>query len=172
MKQHLHIINQIVGERAANALAAQFQTLTELARADAAQLQACQGMGPCKARQIKAALELASQLSHEIIGDTPVLDQPSKVADYVREEMRASRTEKFKVLLLNARRRLIRAVDVASGTLDSVVVHARDVFQAAIINNAAAVVIVHNHPGFLATPSDSDVRVTRDLIRAGQLLKI
>jgi len=59
MKQHLHIINQIVGERAANALAAQFQTLTELARADAAQLQACQGMGPCKARQIKAALELA-----------------------------------------------------------------------------------------------------------------
>ena len=172
MKQHLNILTEIIGERAATALAARYQTLTELARADAVQLQACTGVGPFKARQIKAALELAARLSHEIIGESPVLDEPAKVADYVREELRASRTEKFMVLLLNARKRLIRAIDVATGTLDCVVIHSRDVFNAAIINNAAAVVLVHCHPSSTVTPSDSDIKVTRDLIRAGQLLKI
>lgn len=172
MKQHLYILTEVVGEVAGTALAARYQTLTELGRADVAELQTCQGVGPFKARQIKAALELATRLSHEIIGESPVLDDPAKVADYVRDELRSSRTEKFKVLLLNARKRLIRSIDVATGTLDSVVIHARDVFHAAIVSNAASVVLVHCHPSSTVTPSDSDIRVTRDLIRAGQLLKI
>ena len=170
--QNLQILSKIIGESAATALATRYQTLTELARADVAELQACQGVGPFKASQVKAALELASRLSHEIIGESPVLDDPAKVADYVREELRSSRTEKFKVLLLNARKRLIRSIDVATGTLDCVVIHARDVFHVAIVSNAASVVLVHCHPSSTVTPSDSDIRVTRDLIRAGQLLKI
>jgi len=76
------------------------------------------------------------------------------------------------VLLLNTRRRLIRVEKLSQGTLDSLLVHPREVFRAAIAANAAAVVVVHNHPSGDPTPSEADIKVTRDLIRAGQLLKI
>jgi DNA repair protein RadC len=77
------------------------------------------------------------------------------------------------VLRLNTRRRLIgEAVKVADGTLDTILVHPREVFRPALEANAAAVVLVHNHPSGDPTPSEADIKVTRDLIRAGQLLKI
>lgn len=172
MKQHLEILSEIVGDIAANALVAKFPTLTDIAKADDAEIQQCEGVGPRMARQIKASLELASRLSREILGDAPLLDSPDKIAAYFRDEVRTYRTERFKVLLLNARMRLIRTVDVATGTLDTVLVHSREVFRAAILHNAAAVALLHNHPSSLTAPSDADLRVTRDLIRAGQLLKI
>ena len=61
---------------------------------------------------------------------------------------------------------------VAHGTLDTILVHPREVFRAAITANAAVIVLAHNHPSGEATPSEADIKVTRDLIRAGQLLKI
>jgi DNA repair protein RadC len=61
---------------------------------------------------------------------------------------------------------------VSIGTLDTILVHAREVFRGAIIAAAAAVVVMHNHPSGESTPSEADIKVTRDLIRAGQLLKI
>ncbi|HWN94067.1 MAG TPA: JAB domain-containing protein, partial [Methylomirabilota bacterium] len=76
------------------------------------------------------------------------------------------------VVLLNTRRRLIKVETLSQGTLDTILIHARDVFRSAIVSNAAAVIIVHNHPSGDPTPSDSDIKATRDLIRAGQLLKI
>jgi DNA repair protein RadC len=75
-------------------------------------------------------------------------------------------------VLLNTRRKLIRIEKISQGTLDSVLVHPREVFKSAISANASALVIVHNHPSGDPMPSDSDIKVTRDLIRAGQLLKI
>src|SRR5205814_6103146 len=80
--------------------------------------------------------------------------------------------ESFQVLLLNTRRRLIRAEKISDGTLDTILVHPREVFKSAIAANAAAIVLVHNHPSGDPMPSDADVKVTRDLVRAGQLLKI
>jgi DNA repair protein RadC len=76
------------------------------------------------------------------------------------------------VLLLNTRRRFIRVDSVTDGTLDTLLVHPREVFRKAIAANAAAVVLAHNHPSGDPTPSEADIKVTRDLIRAGQLLKI
>jgi DNA repair protein RadC len=61
---------------------------------------------------------------------------------------------------------------ISDGTLDTILVHPREVFRAAIAANAAGIVLVHNHPSGDPTPSDADIKVTRDLIRAGQLLKI
>ena len=75
-------------------------------------------------------------------------------------------------LLLNSRRRLIRVEQISQGTLDTILVHAREVFKAAIAANAARIVLVHNHPSGDPTPSEADIKVTRDLIRAGHLLKI
>jgi DNA repair protein RadC len=67
---------------------------------------------------------------------------------------------------------LIKVETLSQGTLDTILVHPRDVFRSAITANAAAVVIVHNHPSGDPSPSEADIKVTRDLIRAGQLLKI
>ena len=75
-------------------------------------------------------------------------------------------------MLLNTRRRLIRVEQVSQGLLDTILVHPRKVFQSAIAARAAAIVLVHNHPSGDPTPSEADIKVTRDLIRAGQLLKM
>ena len=90
----------------------------------------------------------------------------------MREDIRLRQVETFQVLLLNTRRRLISVVKVADGTLDTILVHPREVFRPAIDAGAAAIILLHNHPSGDATPSEADIRVTRDLIRAGQLLKI
>jgi DNA repair protein RadC len=80
--------------------------------------------------------------------------------------------ECFVALLLNTRRRVKGHALISTGTLDTILAHPREVFRAAIIAAAAALVIMHNHPSGEATPSEADIKVTRDLIRAGQLLKI
>jgi DNA repair protein RadC len=80
--------------------------------------------------------------------------------------------EVFQIVLLNTRRRLIDIKQISQGTLDTILVHPREVFKSAISSNAAAVVLAHNHPSGDPTPSEADIKVTRDLIRAGQLLKI
>jgi len=75
-------------------------------------------------------------------------------------------------VLLNTRRRLIRVEAISQGTLDTLLVHPREVFKCAINAGAASIILVHNHPSGDPTPSEADIKVTRDLIRAGQLLKI
>ena len=80
--------------------------------------------------------------------------------------------ECFVVLLLNTRRRVKGHQLLTIGTLDTILVHPREVFRGAIVAAAAAIVIMHNHPSGEPTPSEADIKVTRDLIRAGQLLKI
>ena len=165
-------MSHIVGGQAAASLAAKYQTLTEIIKADTAELTTLPGVGQFRALQIKAALELAGRLSREVLGDSPLLDTPESVAAVMREEARTCRTEVFHILLLNTRKRLIRKVQIATGTLDTLLVHAREVFCHAIVANASAVVLCHNHPSGQSDPSSQDIAVTRDLIRAGQLLKI
>jgi DNA repair protein RadC len=104
-------------------------------------------------------------------------DTPEKAAEYWRTHVVehpafTGEVECFVVLLLNTRRRIKGHVFVATGTVDTVVVHPREVFRAAILAGASAVILAHNHPSGDAAPSEADIRVTRDLIRAGQLLRI
>jgi len=104
-------------------------------------------------------------------------DEPEKVADYFRLVVTTNpyfnpECECFAVLLLNTRRRAKGHLLISIGTLDTLLVHPREVFRGAIIGAAAAIVLVHNHPSGEPTPSEADIKVTRDLIRAGQLLKI
>ena len=100
--------------------------------------------------------------------------QPPKPRNKHPAEWRviALEVECFIVLHLNTRRR-VRGHHLASiGTLDTLLVHPREVFRAAVIASAAAIVLMHNHPSGEPQPSEADIKVTRDLIRAGQLLKI
>jgi DNA repair protein RadC len=80
--------------------------------------------------------------------------------------------ECFVVLVLNTRRRVKGHYLVSIGTMDTILVHPREVFRLALMTSASAIVLMHNHPSGDATPSQADINVTRDLIRAGQLLKI
>jgi DNA repair protein RadC len=104
-------------------------------------------------------------------------DEPQKVADYWRLHIESApqfnpECECFAVLVLNARRKVKGHYMISVGTLDTILVHPREVFRVAIIAAAAAVVLMHNHPSGDPSPSEADIKATRDLIRAGQLLKI
>jgi len=104
-------------------------------------------------------------------------DTPDKAADYWRLHIASHpyfnpECECLAVLLLNTRRRIKGHQLVSIGTQDTLLVHAREVFRLAIVTAANAIVALHNHPSGESSPSEADIRVTRDLIRAGQLLKI
>lgn len=156
----------------AEELLRRFRSLDSLAQASLDELRQTKGVGQDKAIALKSAFTLAQRLAQEIRGDKPLLDTPERVADFLREENRLYQVEHFQVLLLNTRRKLIRKDDICQGTLDTIIVHPREVFHLAIAAHAAAIVLVHNHPSGDPTPSEADIKVTRDLIRAGQVLKI
>lgn len=149
-----------------------FGSLENLARASLEDLRKVKGIGRDKAIALKSAFTLAQRMAQELRTEPPLLDNPERIADMLREDCRLYEVEHFHAVLLNTRRKLIRVEKISQGTLDSVLVHPREVFKTAIAANASAIVIVHNHPSGDPTPSESDIKVTRDLIRAGQLLKI
>lgn len=149
-----------------------FDSLDSLSRATIAELRQVKGVGRDKAVALKSAFTLARRMAEEIRQESPTLDTPDRVADLLRERNRSYEVENFQVVLLNTRRKLIRVDNISQGTLDTILVHPREVFKAAIAANSAAIVLVHNHPSGDPTPSEADIKVTRDLIRAGQLLKI
>jgi DNA repair protein RadC len=146
--------------------------LQDLAAASIEQLREIKGIGRDKAVTLKAAFKLAELMAKELRREAPLLDTPERIAELLREQLRFREKEQFQIVLLNTRRRLIDIKVVADGTLDTLLVHPREVFKPAIAANAAAVVLAHNHPSGDPTPSEADIKVTRDLIRAGQLLKI
>jgi len=149
-----------------------FGTLQALARASVEDLRSVKGIGRDKAVTLMAAFALARKMAEELQRESPVLDNPENVVRLLREKNLVKEVETLQVLLLNTRRRLIRVAEITDGTLDTLLVHPREVFKTAIAANAAAVVLAHNHPSGDPTPSEADIKVTRDLIRAGQLLKI
>lgn len=149
-----------------------FGTLQALAQASVEELRSVKGIGRDKAVTLMAAFALARKMAEELQRESPVLDNPENVVRLLREKNLVKKVETLQVLLLNTRRRLIRVAEITNGTLDTILVHPREVFKTAIAANAAAVVLAHNHPSGDPTPSEADIKVTRDLIRAGQLLKI
>ena len=109
--------------------------------------------------------------------EVATLDTSQAAVDYLRPMLENSiayrpDTENLIVVYLNTRKRPIGWEVISNGTLDTLLVHPREVFKSAIVANAAALVLVHNHPSGDPTPSEADIKVTRDLIRAGQLMKI
>ena len=109
--------------------------------------------------------------------DMKICDRPEIAADYWRLHIATNpyfnpHCECLAVILLNTRRRVYGHQLVTIGTLDTLLVHPREVFSVAVAMRAASVVLMHNHPSGESTPSEADIKVTRDLIRAGQMMKI
>jgi DNA repair protein RadC len=169
---NIDLLSSLTGKPAAEALLHQYGGLTNLAQASFDELQHVKGIGKSKAAAIKSAFLLAQRLAREAYPESPLLDTPERVADLLREDNQLYTVETFQVVFLNTRRRLIGSQNLSQGPLDTLLVHPREVFLSAIRARAAAIIIVHNHPSGDPTPSEADIKVTRDLIRAGQLLKI
>ncbi len=169
---NLELLSTLTGTKPAQRILDRFGGLNPLARATVEDLGKLEGVGIHRARKVRSALLLAQRLSRESLPEAPLLDTPESIANLVREEHRLYTVEHFQVACLNTRRRLIAMETVGRGLVDSVLVHPREVFAPAIAHRAHAVVLLHNHPSGDPTPSDADIRTTRDMIRAGQLLKI
>src|SRR5262245_37758922 len=138
-------------------LMTRFGSLEEMVRAPLAQLCEVKGVGRDKAATLKAAFELARRLAAEARRRSPVLDSPAAIAEALRDEVSPYETERFMVISVTTRRHLIRADEITRGILDTVLVHAREVFRPAILANAHAIVLVHNHPSGDPAPSPADL---------------
>ena len=129
-------------------------------------------LGPRAAARVVAALELGRRAAAEMRPEADRIVTARFVYELLRLRMRDLRQEEFHVLLLNTQGRLLRDVTISVGTLDAALVHAREVFRAAITEGAASVVLAHNHPSGEPYPSPADKAVTVALVSAGELIGI
>lgn len=135
-------------------------------------LLAIRGIGKVKAIQILCMSELAKRLARSTAMTGLDFSSPSTIAQYYMEDMRHREKEVLKLLLLNSRSKLIGESDVSEGTADTALVSPRELFLEALRKNAAAIILLHNHPSGEPTPSREDVRITRRIYEAGALIGI
>ena len=149
-----------------------YESLQKLFSRSPSELTTVKGIGSAKAAILSAAFELVRRIQSRKDTDKPLFKRSSDVAGHYLPLMRDLRKEVFKVLLLNRANRFIREVFISEGTLDASVVHPRDVFREALLEPAAGIILIHNHPSGNPSPSDEDLRITKQLVEAGRLLGI
>jgi DNA repair protein RadC len=149
-----------------------FQSLRRLVDATVEEMSQMKGVGPAKASQVKAALELARRLSRYSDLPRTVIRSPEDAAGLVMEEMRHLDREHFRAILLNTKNQVITVDNVSVGTLNSSTVHPRELFRNAIKRSAAALILLHNHPSGDPAPSREDIDITGRLVQAGKIVGI
>ncbi|MBX7244568.1 MAG: DNA repair protein RadC [Candidatus Sumerlaeaceae bacterium] len=175
------ILRTGTGEKSALDLAREiidrFGTLHRLLGASPMEIASeVRGIGPAKAAEIKAALELGRRAAEpeadDRAGDQPTVASSAELFARFRPRFQTETQEHFVMLALNTRNRVIREIDVSLGTLNMSLVHPRDAFKHAIKESAAAVIFLHNHPSGDPAPSAEDRALTRRLVESGKLLGI
>lgn len=146
--------------------------LVGLQRISYEQLRAVKGLGPAKAAQLKAAVELGRRLSIASPEERPTIQSPDDAAGLLLYEMGGLEREHLRVLILDTRNRLLRMREIYRGSLNTSWIRIAEVFRDPVRMNAAAVIIAHNHPSGDPTPSPEDVAVTKSMVEAGKLLDI
>ena len=147
-------------------------SLSRLAASSIDELQRIAGMGPAKAAQLKATLELSRRALLQEMASRDVLSSPREVRDYLRLKLAALPYEVFMVLLLDAQNRLIRSEELFRGTLTQTSVYPREIVKLALAHNAAALILAHNHPSGVAEPSRADEQLTLSLRQALALVDV
>jgi len=155
-----------------HALLAKYKGLMGLARASFADLCAEHGLGPAKTTQLKSALELGRRLLIESPNARPQITSPADAANLVLLEMSVLEKEEVRVAVLDTRNHVLGIHTVYVGSLNTSVVRVAELFREAIKQNAAAIIMIHNHPSGDPSPSPEDVRLTEMLVQAGKLLDI
>lgn len=154
------------------ALVRSYGSLHRLSRRDLKEMMRVTGIGPAKAAQLVASFEIGRRIESQRGGERVQVCSPEDVAAVYGPLMRDLKREVFKVVLLNTANVIIGDHNASEGGLATSIVEPRAVFQKAILENAAAVICLHNHPSGNPEPSHEDVRVTRQLVEAGKLVGI
>jgi len=157
----------------AQRLLSQFGSLKSIAEASIEELSEIKGIGIAKATQLKAAFELSKRLEGYPEGERVVIIKtPEDVVREVRGRLKGKKKEHFLALFLDTRNKLIKIEPISIGSLDSSIVHPREAFKEAVSSSAASVIFVHNHPSGDPKPSEDDIKLTKRLAEAGELLGI
>jgi DNA repair protein RadC len=156
----------------AQRLLADFQGLRGLHQATFDDVCRKKGIGPAKAAQILAAIELGRRIRLETVEEKAAIQSPADAFALVEYEMSALQQEHLWVINLDTRNRLINIERIYQGSLNSSMVRVGELFRGAIQKNAAGVIVVHNHPSGDPAPSPEDVNLTRSMVQAGKLLDI
>lgn len=130
------------------------------------------GIGLAKAATIVAAVELGRRLSTRAAQKTEKIEGPEDAARYMMPMLRYEQKEHFLVMLLDVRNRVIATSTISVGGLTSSIAHPREVFREAIRHSAAALILVHNHPSGDPSPSREDIQLTRQMMKAGEVMGI
>jgi DNA repair protein RadC len=150
----------------------EYGSLSGLSGRDVGELARIKGVGRAKAIRLAAAFELTRRLRARVPAARTVLSSPTDVYTAFGPLMEELGREVFRVALLDAQNGLLRDVIVSEGTLSASLVHPREVFKPAILEPAASVILLHNHPSGDPTPSREDVRLTRQLAECAKLLDL
>ena len=148
------------------------KTLHNLFNASQDEFCAQKGLGMAKYEQLQAVLELSQRYMQERCQRDAVFNSPNAVYEYLTLQMRGLQQEVFMVLYLDSQNRLVKDEILFYGTINSASVYPREVLKAALKNNAAAIILAHNHPSGIAEPSQADKLITNKLQQALQLVDI
>lgn len=158
--------------RLAERLLYRFNGLPGIARASITELRSVKGIGTAKAVEIKAALELGRRLQASSPEERPKVTSPADAANLLMSEMAFLEQEHLRLVLLDTRNQVLATPTIYVGSLNTSVVRIGELFRSAIRENAAALIVAHNHPSGDPSPSPEDIHVTRQIKQAGELLDI
>lgn len=150
----------------------QTSSLRQLADMGIEELIGINGIGPAKAVQLKAAIELGRRMSASRIGERVVIRSPRDAAELLAEQLRYLQKEHFVCLFLNTKNQVIAQETLSIGSLNASIVHPREVFRAAIKYGSASIVCAHNHPSGDPAPSPEDIAITKRLVESGRIVGI
>ncbi len=156
----------------ARTIITRYGNLQELSSLDYREFFQFKGIGPVKAVTLIAAFEIARRIASAPITRKLKVTDPEVVYQRYGPRLSHLKKEIFIILVLNSANALIRDVQISEGILNSSLVHPREVFKSAILESAASVILLHNHPSGEAEPSQEDKNITRRMQEAGRLLDI
>jgi DNA repair protein RadC len=156
----------------ANAVLAVHGGLRGLGRCRCDELSRVPGIGPARAAQIVAAVELGRRTLTHAPAERPQLTNPKAAAAYLLPRFGGKAVEQFGIVLLDTRHRVVRTAVLAVGSRNVVAVEPSDIFREAVLAAASAIVVFHNHPSGDPTPSPDDVALTRRVAAAGVLMGV
>lgn len=136
------------------------------------QLRNIHGIGRVKAIQLKALMELSRRIASSGQNRNTVIKSPDEIKALFMEEMRYLKKETFKAVFLNTKNKIIKSVDISTGSLNASIVHPREVYSEAVKSACSGVIFIHNHPSGDPEPSGEDIETTHRLIEAGNILGI
>lgn len=153
-------------------LLAKYGSVRAIATKSASELSEIRGIGRAKAIRIIAAFEISRRLRTLSGKEKRILKSPEDVANYYIPIMQDLKKETFRIILLDSQGKIIKEAIISEGSLSASIVHPREVFRAAIIDSAAGIILVHNHPSGDPRPSEEDLRISKLLVESGKILNI